>query len=394
MTDFADRDEPTLPPASTPHSGAPTRSWVEAAREQLQRAVPGEYEVEEEIGRGGMAVVFRARDLSLDRPVAIKVLAPYLLDLEENIVERFRREARTAARLSHPHIIPVHQVRQTENLLFFVMKLVQGKPLDAVIRDLGRLPIPMVETILSQVGTALHYAHRQGVIHRDIKPANIMLDDEGYAVITDFGVAKVQSLQALSDSKLRLGTPLYMSPEQCAGGAVTAAADQYGLGVSLYEMIAGRVPFEGHTVQQVANAHIMADPAPLRPIRPDCPGRLAEGVLRMLGKEPKDRWPDLQVAVEGCTGQRRPVQPAVQGQMAILAQGGTQHQDHGLSLFNAPTIPLTDNTHPSGSGASKAPGDHAAGSPPVSPSLSPRARLLLLGGLAVLVAALLRYLRR
>src|SRR5207302_1008452 len=180
-----------------------------AQLDALRKATLGEYEVLAELGRGGMATVYLAHDLALDRKVAIKVLAPALLLMGEGMVERFKREARTAAALSHPHIIPIYAVKESEHVLYFVMKYVQGRALDTVIRDVGTLPIPMVQTILAQVGDALGYAHRHGVIHRDIKSANIMLDEDGRAVVTDFGIAKVVQAEGLTMTGVTVGTPTY-----------------------------------------------------------------------------------------------------------------------------------------------------------------------------------------
>src|SRR3989440_3780626 len=199
-------------------SAAPTlaTSTVDAERmssvsnaqlEALRRATLGEYEILLELGHGGMATVYLGHDLALDRKVAIKVLSPALLLMGEGMVERFKREARTAAALSHPHIIPIYAVRESDQVLYFVMKHVQGRPLDVVVRDVGPLPIAMTQAILAQVGDALGYAHRHGVIHRDIKSANIMLDEEGWAVVTDFRIAKVVQAQGLTMTGVTVGTP-------------------------------------------------------------------------------------------------------------------------------------------------------------------------------------------
>ena len=185
----------------------------DALLEALRQATLGEYEVLAELGRGGMATVYLAHDIALDRKIAIKVMSPVLLS-GEGMAERFKREARTAGQLSHPHIIPIYAVRESGALLYFVMKFVEGRPLDSIIREIGPLPIPMVQTILQQVGSALGYAHRRGVIHRDIKPANIMIDADGWAVVTDFGIAKVSEPQGLTMTGATIGTPSYMSPEQ------------------------------------------------------------------------------------------------------------------------------------------------------------------------------------
>jgi serine/threonine-protein kinase len=195
--------------------------------------------------------------------------------LGEGMVERFKREARTAAALSHPHIIPIYAVKESHNILFFVMKYVSGRPLDAVIHDVGGLPIKMVQTIVAQLGDALAYAHRHGVIHRDIKSANIMLDDEGWAVVTDFGIAKVEAAQGLTMTGVTVGTPAYMSPEQCASVEVTGATDQYSLGVVAYEALTGRLPFRSTSSMTVMYAHFNERPEDVTKLRPDCPENLA-----------------------------------------------------------------------------------------------------------------------
>src|ERR1041385_5733974 len=271
----------------------------DALLDALRQATLGEYEILSELGRGGMASVYLAHDIALDRKVAIKVLAPALLLMGEGMVERFKREARTAAALSHPHIIPIYAVKESEHVLYFVMKYVQGRALDTVIRDVGTLPIAMVQTILAQVGDALGYAHRHGVIHRDIKSANIMLDEDGRAVVTDFGIAKVVQAEGLTMTGVTVGTPTYMSPEQCATHEVTGASDQYSLGVVAYEMLTGRLPFEGDSTMSVMYAHFNERPRPVAELRPDSPPNLGAGVLRMLekrseerrvGKECRSRW--------------------------------------------------------------------------------------------------------
>ena len=157
--------------------------------DDLRRATLGEYDIAKELGRGGMATVFLAHEIALDREVAIKVMSPALLSSGKGMADRFKREARTAAKLSHPHIIPIYAVRQSGKLLFFVMKFVEGRALDAIIKESGALPIKMVQAVIAQAGAALDYAHRNGVVHRDIKPANIMVDTDGWVIVTDFGIA-------------------------------------------------------------------------------------------------------------------------------------------------------------------------------------------------------------
>src|SRR5437870_1041530 len=257
-------------------SGPPPESGRNAQLDALRQAALGEYEVLAELGHGGMATVYLAHDLALDRKVAIKVLAPALLLMGEGMVERFKREARTAAALSHPHIIPIYAVKDSQQVLYFVMKYVKGRALDAVIHEVGPLPLAMTQAILAQVGDALGYAHRHGVIHRDIKSANIMLDEEGWAVVTDFGIAKVVQAQGLTVTGVTVGTPTYMSPEQCATEELTGASDQYSLGVVAYEMLTGTLPFQDDSIMSVMYAHFNQKPRPVTDLRPDCPPNLAD----------------------------------------------------------------------------------------------------------------------
>ncbi len=269
-----------------------------------------------------MAIVYLAHDISLDRRVAIKVISPGLLWDDHGMAERFKREARTAAALSHPHIIPIYAVRESEDLLYFVMKFVQGRTLGSVISELGRLPSAMVQTILSQVGSALGYAHRRGVVHRDIKPGNIMLDEEGWAVVTDFGVAKVAAAEALTQTGGTLGTPTYMSPEQCSGLPVTGASDQYSLGVVAYEMVSSVKPFEGPSAMSVMYHHCHTEPTPVDQLVPGCPPALAQAIMRMLEKEPENRWPsleDMAAAVGAISGEDS---STVRTQMLTLVHTG------------------------------------------------------------------------
>ena len=314
---------PTLP---TP-PGAVTEPRPEAAEAQLaalRRATLGQYEILSEIGHGGMATVYLAHDLALDRKVAIKVLAPALLAMGEGMVERFKREARTAAALSHPHIIPIYAVRDSEQVLYFVMKHVQGRSLDQVVRDVGPLPIAMIQAIVAQVSDALGYAHRHGVIHRDIKSANIMLDEEGWAVVTDFGIAKVLQAQGLTMTGVTVGTPTYMSPEQCATEEVTGASDQYSLGVVAYEMLTGKLPFQDDSIMSVMYAHFNQPPRPVTDLRPDCPPNLGDAVMRMLEKQPAQRWPSMDDVVAVCGRPSLRHDDPIRREMITLAHGSAR----------------------------------------------------------------------
>ena len=319
-------------------SGPPPDGGRNAQLDALREAALGEYEVLAELGHGGMATVFLAHDLALDRKVAIKVLAPALLLMGEGMVERFKREARTAAALSHPHIIPIYAVKESADVLYFVMKYVHGRALDAVIRDVGPLPIKMVQAILAQVSDALGYAHRHGVIHRDVKSANIMLDEDGWAVVTDFGIAKVVQAEGLTLTGVTVGTPTYMSPEQCDMREVTGASDQYSLGVVAYEMLTGQLPFKGDSTMSVMYAHFNQPPRPVTELRPDCPPNLGAGVMRMLEKEPARRWPSMDDVVAVCGRPSLRHDDPVRREMITLAKAGASA--HLLAQLNTPTSPI------------------------------------------------------
>src|SRR5438876_748868 len=345
----APADAPTVATAPPP----PHDAGREALLDALRQAALGEYEILAELGRGGMATVYLAHDVALDRKVAIKVLAPALLQMGEGMVERFKREARTAAALSHPHIIPIYAVKESERVLYFVMKYVQGRPLDSVLRDVGALPIPMVQAIIAQVGDALGYAHRHGVIHRDIKSANIMLDEEGWAVVTDFGIAKVVQAEGLTVTGVTVGTPTYMSPEQCDNRELTGSSDQYSLGVVGYEMLTGKVPFQGDSVMAVMYAHFNQHPRPLTELRPDCPTSMAAAVMRMLEKDPALRWPSMDDVVAACGRPSLRHDDPVRSEMITLAKAGGPSRL--LAHVKTPTSPIPPARPPTRSTAAAAP---------------------------------------
>jgi serine/threonine-protein kinase len=293
-----------------------------------------------------MAIVYLAHEIALDRKVALKVMLPELL-AGAGLAERFKREARTAANLSHPHIIPIYWVKQTEEMLFFVMKYVNGRALDSIIKEVGPLPIPMVQAILSQVAGALAYAHRKGVIHRDIKPGNIMLDDEGWAMVTDFGIAKIADATGLTNTGSTVGTPFYMSPEQCESKAITGSADQYSLGIVAYEMLTGKPPFTGETILDLMRAHFFEVPRPVQELRPDCPPRLARMMMRMLEKKPEGRWPTLDAVVAEVDAPLLSVDDPVRSQMITLAVSGARKGLVALPITPRSPVPAsTDRVRP------------------------------------------------
>jgi serine/threonine-protein kinase len=226
----------------------------------LQEAVAGRYAVERELGRGGMGVVFLARDLALDRLVAIKLLPPALAAYADRRA-RFLREARTAARLSHPNIVPIHSVEESDGLVFFVMGYVAGETLGERVRRHGRLPAAEVTQVVREVAWALAYAHRQGVVHRDVKPENILLEREGgRAMVTDFGIAQVSGDAADTPAGQVVGTARAVSPEQAAGEPVDGRSDLYSLGVAAYLAATGQWPFDGDTAAAVLAKHLTQTP--------------------------------------------------------------------------------------------------------------------------------------
>jgi serine/threonine protein kinase len=265
--------------------------------ELLKKATIGDYEILRELGRGGMAAVYLAHDIALDRKVAVKVMSPALLLMGEGMSERFKREARTAANLSHPNIIPIYAVKSSGKALYFVMKFIPGRSLESIIKELGPMPAPLVRALLQQVGSALGYAHRNGIVHRDVKPANIMIDEEGWTFVTDFGIAKAAENRGLTMTGIAVGTPSYMSPEQCAAKDITGKSDQYSLGVVAYEMLTGKQPFEGDSAMAIMFAHFHEAPKPLLELRPDCPAELAAAVMRMLEKGPEKRYGSMEEAL-------------------------------------------------------------------------------------------------
>jgi len=262
---------------------------------RLSQALGDAYTIEGEIGRGGMGVVYRARDERLQRRVAIKVLPPELA-FQGEIRQRFMREAQTAARLSHPNIVPIHGVDESGGLVYFVMGLVDGESLGARIKRRGHLPAEEVRRIMKETADALSAAHAFSVVHRDIKPDNILLEGtRGRVMVTDFGIAKALSAGSgatLTGAGVAIGTPAYMSPEQAAGEReIDGRSDVYSLGIVAYQMVTGELPFQAPTVAGILMKQI-TEPAPLVTLkRPDIPEDLALAISRCLEKDPENRWP-------------------------------------------------------------------------------------------------------
>ncbi len=272
-----------------PTSGA---GESDSLRERLQEAVGDSFLIERLLGRGGMGSVYLAREPSLDRLVAIKLLPPDRAQ-SSDLRERFRREARTAAQLSHPNIVPLLTFGEDHGLMYFVMAFVEGESLSARVRREGRLQTPEAVRVLAELAEALGYAHGRGVVHRDVKPENILLELPGAVVrLTDFGVAKgIAGSSALTTEGTVVGTPQYMSPEQASGRAqVDARSDIYSMGALAFTLFSGRPPFEGRTASEILRQHLSQEVPRLRDRVPEIPAALDDAVRRCLAKEPGARW--------------------------------------------------------------------------------------------------------
>lgn len=249
----------------------------------------GQYEITGLLGEGGIATVYRAHQTSIGRDVAIKIIESKLARSPE-FIRRFEREANTIAALDHPHILKIYGFGREDDLLYLVMELKSGGSLTQAIRA-GRIAPDRVAHYLNQIAIALDYAHSRGVIHRDLKPQNVLLDQDGNVFLTDFGIAKlVDETTALTHSGMAMGTPAYMSPEQCQGAAVDARSNLYALGVMLFEMLTGQVPFRADTPVGMAMLHIGQTPPSVRELRGELPESVVRVVHKALAKRPEDRF--------------------------------------------------------------------------------------------------------
>lgn len=255
----------------------------------LQATIAGRYSVECELGRGAMGIVYLARDIALERPVAIKLL-PQEQDFPR-LRDRFLREARTAANLVHPNIVPIHAVEEHEDLVFYVMAFVEGETLRERVERAGPLPVSEAVRVIQEVSWALGYAHGRAVVHRDIKPENIMIERTTHrALVMDFGIARILDADTLTTDGVVVGTPNYMSPEQAAGSSVDPRSDLYSLGATAFYALTGRVPFEERSVEALLASHISKPAPPVAGLRSDIPAVLARVVDRCLLKEPGRRF--------------------------------------------------------------------------------------------------------
>jgi serine/threonine protein kinase len=270
----------------------------------------GNCQIIEELGRGGMAVVYRAYQPSLNRYVAIKILPPQY-SLDRQFIERFQREAKAAAGLRHPNIVVIHDVGHQEGIYYIVMELLEGQTLKQLIEREGRLSSRRVARIVEQVATALDYAHERGFVHRDVKPSNIFVGKDDHITLADFGIAKAASeTQHLTREGTLMGTPEYMSPEQAEGGKVDRRTDLYALGVVLYQMLVGRVPFRGTTPHAVLHSVIYDPPPSPRQINANLSPAVESVILKAVAKRPGQRFQrgqELAAALRASFAQKRPV---------------------------------------------------------------------------------------
>lgn len=272
-----------------------------------------DYEIVEKIGAGGMAVVFKARHEAMGRDVAIKFMPEGMME-DDTARHRFIREARTIARLEHPHILPVYDFGEVDGRAFLVMRLLSSGTLGDLIRKEGAMPFEKIVALISQVADALQYAHHQGVIHRDVKPANLLMDTFGKVYLTDFGIAKVfESQQQITQTGATMGTPTYMSPEQVQAGEVDARSDIYSLGIIVYQMLVGQVPFSADTPIATALKHVSEMPPIPSDINPDIPYALEQVVLKALAKDKEDRY-------QSCAEFVQALQAAVGTEQSMPAQ--------------------------------------------------------------------------
>jgi serine/threonine-protein kinase len=261
-------------------------------RQRLARTLEGRYEIIRLLGRGGMAVVFLAEDRALERQVAIKVLPPEMSH-DPKLIPRFQQEAKTAAKLDHPNIIPIYRVESEAGLDYFVMKYVTGPSLEQVLEG-GPMPVDVARRVLAEAALALGHAHQRRIVHRDVKPANIMMEGDGRVILTDFGISKaVQGASQLTGTGVIIGTPHYMAPEQAKGLEVDGRADQYALAVVGHQILTGKQPFDG-SAHSILYKHVFEAPPPVLELRPEVPRDLCAALERALAKDPKDRFATME----------------------------------------------------------------------------------------------------
>jgi len=284
--------------ASDPNAGQ--AAGGDELLQMVTQYLGGDYKIEKELGRGGMAVVYKGVEKALERVVAIKVVPPESANAGQ-AAERFRREARLAASLDHPNIIPVYRVGQAGPLHYMAMKFVEGRAVDAIIEQQGALPIHIAVAILKYSALGLAFAHEKKIVHRDIKGANILVDSTGRVMVSDFGIARALEEVSLTASGMMIGTPYFMSPEQCGGQKVSPQSDQYSLGILGFQLLTGEVPFLADSMVGVIQHHYMTPVPDITQVRQDVPRELLDVIYCSLNKDPADRFAttkDMATALE------------------------------------------------------------------------------------------------
>ncbi|HEX3233325.1 MAG TPA: protein kinase [Gemmatimonadales bacterium] len=312
----------------------------------VREALAAEYDIVEELGRGGMAMVYRARDRQLEREVAIKVL-PFSLAFDAEFVERFQREARTAAQLEHPNIISIYRVGRAGRVIYFVMKFLRGGSLSTVLGERKKkLTPPEIRRLLLEAGSALGYAAQRGIVHRDIKPDNIMFDEFGQCVLTDFGIAKAASGQKLTGTGMSIGTPHYMSPEQARAQSIDGRSDIYSLGVVAYQCLTGTVPYDGEDSFSIGYKHI-TEPIPTPSLITADERRIFEVIKRMLMKDPADRFQSCEELVASIQGQPTAAPGAMRASAVAAGVGsGGRPSASASPIAGGPPIIVSQPTTP------------------------------------------------
>ena len=303
----------------------------------LQQLLVGRYSIVRELGRGGMGIVALARDVALDRPVAIKLLPPGLAESPVHRA-RFVREARTAAALSHPHIVPIHAVEEHAELVFFVMTFVDGETLAERVRRVGPLSSAECVRVVQEIAWALAHAHANGVVHRDVKPDNVLIERaSGRVVVTDFGIARTSGPANGTGESDIAGTPRYMSPEQASGDALDGRSDVYSLGAVAFFAATGRPPFDASSAVAVLAKHAIEPAPPLASVRAGLPARFVEAIDRCLAKNPAERWSsaeELATTIGSAGGSTHDVPPVVR---AFLREADAAGSDIALGVTAAAT---------------------------------------------------------
>jgi serine/threonine-protein kinase len=284
-----------------PRPEPPELPAAEEVERNVRRQLGTDYQLDGLLGRGGMSLVYLAREKELNRLVALKIL-PLQLVLGTAAADRFGREAKIAASLDQHHIVPIYRVGTTSSFLWYTMKYVKGRSLADLLEEHGTLELDATLEIIGQVASALHYAHRRGIVHRDVKPENVLIDEDGWVWVCDFGIAKAFGAIPLTNTGTTLGTPSYMSPEQCYGQSVDGRSDQYSLAVLTYRCLAGETPFVANSLGLMIRKQCLEAPKELYELRNDLPYRVSNAVRRGLNKKPDDRFADIAQFIEALGG--------------------------------------------------------------------------------------------